>query len=127
MTAPHTILVVEDDADIRDAIVELLADHGYVAVGAANGAEALDVLATLDAQPCLILLDLMMPVMDGEAFRQAQLENPTWAKIPVILMSAYRDVAQRADQLAVDYLAKPLGMPALVDATRKYCTGEPHP
>jgi CheY-like chemotaxis protein len=123
VTASHTILVVEDDVDIRDTIVELLEDNGYSAVGASNGAEALDLLRAGETRPCLILLDLMMPVMDGHAFREAQLQNPAWATIPVILMSAYRDVAKHADELAVDYLAKPVAVPALVDATRKHCGG----
>jgi CheY-like chemotaxis protein len=124
MTALHTVLVVDDDADIRDTIVDLLQDHGYRAIPAQNGANALEVLQSVDQPPCLILLDLMMPVMDGATFRTEQLKNPQWATIPVVLMSAYRDVADQASSLAVDHLAKPLGADRLIATTRRYCSLE---
>jgi CheY-like chemotaxis protein len=118
----HLVLVVDDDRDIRDSVVELLEDHGYQAIGASNGREALDVLRTRPA-PCLILLDLMMPVMDGRGFREEQLKNPAWTEIPVIVISAYSDVEQQARALAVDHLRKPLAMRPLMDAIRRHCAG----
>ena len=69
------VLIVEDDDDVRDAIAELLADHAYSPVAAANGQDALDRLQKPDERPCVILLDLMMPVMDGWTFRAAQRAN----------------------------------------------------
>jgi CheY-like chemotaxis protein len=117
------ILVVDDDRDIRDSLVELLEEHGYPAVGASNGVEALDILRGSAAPPCLILLDLMMPVMDGREFREHQLENPAWTEIPVIVISAYSDVEQQARALAVDHLRKPLAMRPLMDAIRRHCAG----
>ena len=98
------ILVVDDDHDIRDSLVELLEDHGYQAVGAANGVEALGVLRTTPEPPCLILLDLMMPVMDGRQFREQQVKNPAWLQIPVIVISAYGNVEQQARELEVDHM-----------------------
>jgi CheY-like chemotaxis protein len=115
------ILVVDDDRDIRDSLVELLTEHGYPAVGASNGAEALAQLETRAPPPALILLDLMMPVMDGREFRERQLENPAWAAIPVIAISAYNDVERQARALAVDYLRKPLAMRSLLDAVDRHC------
>jgi len=116
------ILVVDDDRDIRDSLVELLTEHGYPAIGVGNGVEALEVLRTSAAPPCLILLDLMMPVMDGREFRERQLENPALAEIPVIVISAYNDVADQARALAAEHLPKPLSMRPLIDAVRRYCT-----
>ena len=117
------VLVVDDDRDIRDSLVEALEDHGHRAVGAANGREALDVLRTSAEPPCLILLDLMMPVMDGREFREQQVQSPALADIPVIVISAYNDVGEQARALGVDHLRKPLAMRGLLDAVRRYCHG----
>jgi len=115
------ILVVDDDRDIRDSLVELLTEHGFAAVGASNGVEALALLRTSAAPPGLILLDLMMPVMDGREFRERQVENPAWAEIPVIVISAYNDVERQAAALALDHLRKPLAVRVLLDTVRRHC------
>jgi CheY-like chemotaxis protein len=119
----HLILVVDDDRDIRDTLIETLEDHGYRAAGAANGAEALAVLRTTEPRPCLILLDLMMPVMDGQGFREEQLKNPTWAEIPVVVISAYNDVEDKARTLSAEYMRKPLGIRPLIEVVRRHCAG----
>jgi CheY-like chemotaxis protein len=119
----HLILVVDDDRDIRDSLIETLEDHGYRAAGAANGVEALSVLQTSPERPCLILLDLMMPVMDGQEFREEQLKNPMWAEIPVIVISAYADVEAQARSLAAEYMRKPLALRPLFDVVRRHCAG----
>jgi len=123
--AAHRIFVVEDEEMIRESIIEYLGDNGYDAVGAADGREALDKLeATPDATPCLILLDLMMPVMDGRSFREQQLQKPGLATIPTIVFSAYRDVAKTAGELnAAGHLAKPLKLPDLLRTVQQYCQG----
>jgi CheY-like chemotaxis protein len=120
----HVVLVVDDDRDIRDSLVEVLEDQGYRAIGAGNGREALEALSASAEPPCLILLDLMMPVMDGREFREEQLKNPAWTGIPVIVISAYNDVADQARSLAADHLRKPLGMRPLMDAVRRHCAGQ---
>jgi CheY-like chemotaxis protein len=117
------ILVVDDDRDIRDSLVELLTDHGFPAIGAGNGVEALEILRTRASPPSLILLDLMMPVMNGREFRERQLESPALSAIPVIVISAYSDVEQQARALALDHLRKPLAMRPLIDAVRRHCAG----
>ena len=81
------ILVIEDDTDIREALVFLLESEGYEVAAAENGKAALDLLSQ-GRNPELILVDLFMPVMDGLTFRKKQLGRPEIAKIPVILMSA---------------------------------------
>ena len=75
MKSPR-VLVVEDDLEIRESLMDVLEDAGFEAVGAGNGLEALDQLRGPGPQPCLIFLDLMMPRMDGRAFRQEQLAPP---------------------------------------------------
>jgi CheY-like chemotaxis protein len=117
----HLILVVDDDRDIRDSLIETLEDHGFRATGAGNGAEALDVLRKGTERPSLILLDLMMPVMDGREFREEQLKNPTWAEIPVVVISAYSDAEARARSLDAECMRKPLALRPLIDMVRRHC------
>src|SRR5690348_4685219 len=120
--AAHRIFVVEDEEMIRESIVEFLGEQGYDAVGAADGQEALDKLDGAHPRPCLILLDLMMPVMDGRSFREHQLQIPELAQIPVVVFSAYQDVAKTAIDLhAVGHLAKPLRLPDLLRTVRRHC------
>jgi CheY-like chemotaxis protein len=129
MMAAHRIFVVDDEEMIRESLVEFLDEHGYDAVGAAHGRDALDKLAASDLLPCLILLDLMMPVMDGRSFREEQLQTPALAAIPVVVFSAYRDVAKTAGELnAAGHLAKPLNLTTLLQTVRRHCSnGAPAP
>jgi CheY-like chemotaxis protein len=125
----HHILVVDDDADIRETLIELIRDQGYDAIGACDGREALDRLRTSGTKPCLILLDLMMPKMDGWEFRQAQSTDPALADIPVVVVSAYRNSHRGAELDAVDHLDKPVEMQSLVDLIHRHCpdpTASPH-
>lgn len=118
----HRVLVVEDDLEIRESLIEALEDEGYEAVGAGNGLEALDRLHGPGPQPCLILLDLMMPHMDGRTFRQEQLRRPELASIPVVVISAFRDVTHIAQELkAAALLKKPFQLHELVSVARKHC------
>jgi CheY-like chemotaxis protein len=118
----HKVLVVEDDTEIREALVELLEDQGCDVVEAANGERALAYLRSTDALPCLILLDLMMPVMDGHAFREAQFQDPVLASIPVVVVSAHRDVQGNAEQLkAATFIKKPPRLEELVSAIAQHC------
>jgi CheY-like chemotaxis protein len=118
----HTVLVVEDDVDIRQALVEILEDQGFETLGARDGADALDILSRATDLPCVILLDLMMPVMDGAAFREAQRNDPRIASIPVVVLSAYRDVDRHAAPLdAVSVLRKPPSVRELVTVLRAHC------
>ena len=116
----HPILIVEDDADIRVALMDVLEEHGYEPVGAVNGLDALEKLREGALKPCLIVLDLMMPVMDGRAFREEQLREPALAQIPVVVCSAYREIADQALRLT-EFLRKPLDVDDLVAAVRRYC------
>ncbi len=100
------MLVVDDDMDIRSVVSELLSDEGYQVKTAINGRDA---LATLSSwQPDVILLDLMMPIMDGWTFLTTQQSNRELRCIPVIVMSASHSLPQEGKRLAVaDVVAKP--------------------
>jgi CheY-like chemotaxis protein len=113
------ILIVEDDADLREMMAQLLALEGFDAATAANGREALDYLRH-HAAPKLILLDLMMPVMDGWEFRREQQLDASIAHVPVVVLSAL-DRGRANDVIADDFLKKPLDFDRLVEVVRSYC------
>jgi CheY-like chemotaxis protein len=114
------VLIVEDDADLRTMMAELLTLEGYTAAAVANGREALDYLLDGHDQPSVILLDLMMPVMDGWEFRRAMKDDPKLADLPVIVLSALdQSIARGVDSVA--YLKKPLDFDRLLTLVRKHC------
>jgi CheY-like chemotaxis protein len=116
------VLVIDDDPYIREVITELLEDEGYAVIQAANGLEAMQSLRQQLSQPCLILLDLMMPQMNGWEFRAAQQQVPHLAAIPVVTISAHADLLKVAQQLhAVEHLAKPLDIERLLNIVERYC------
>ncbi len=117
--APGTVLLVEDDFDLRDALVPILEDEGHRVVSAANGKEALDRLHDMP-KPSVILLDLMMPVMSGEEFRAEQLRDPALASIPVVVVSARPHIEERAARLgAAGCLQKPFEVEHLLEMVRR--------
>jgi CheY-like chemotaxis protein len=119
--ARDCVLVVDDDKEIRESLVELLEDYGCPAVGAENGLKAMELLLTTD-QTCLIFLDLSMPVMDGNAFREEQVKREKLKNIPVILISAFPDLRNHSKAMQVDdYMQKPLDAAHVIDLARRYC------
>lgn len=113
-TAKH-ILIVEDSVDLQALLARLLTKQGYTVTRALNGQEGLDVLHRMTAPPHLILLDIMMPVMDGFVFRQEMQKDPGLASIPVIVMTADSQPESKAHQLhAAALLKKPLDMDQLL-------------
>jgi CheY-like chemotaxis protein len=116
------VLVVDDDTDIRETIEEVLADNDFPAIGAENGAVALERLRSDVEPPCVILLDMMMPVMDGRAFRLAQRNDPTLSNIPVVVLTAHASGERSARELQVDhFLKKPVDLRTLLDVIGRYC------
>ena len=114
------ILVVDDDHDLREAVCDVLGDAGYRVDGAGNGAEALRFLAAADPLPDLILLDVMMPIMDGYRFRQAQLADPQLAAVPTIALSA-GPLDERIQHLQFTaWMAKPVSVVALLSAVERH-------
>ena len=99
------VVVVEDDDDLRELVVQHLAELGFESVGFGNGRTALAALRRPGGLPAVILLDLEMPVMTGWEFRREQLRDPLLARIPVVVASGADAAAFEADA----YLAKPYG------------------
>jgi CheY-like chemotaxis protein len=113
------ILIVEDDADLREMMAQLLTLEGYRAEAVSNGRDALEYLSR-GPRPDLILLDLMMPVMDGWEFRRRQREDPALAALPVVVLSAL-DQARALDLGGTAFLKKPLDFDRLLELVRQYC------
>jgi len=115
------LLLVEDDYDVRIGLAILLEMEGFEVRMAMDGIEALEVLRG-GFRPGLILLDLMMPVMNGQEFLAAQRLEPGFAAVPVVLLSGASEIVVRAAELGtVGYLPKPLNLPALLEIAWRYC------
>ncbi len=120
------VIVVVDDTDgIRDLIADTLTDAGYTVACAANGADALGVVA--DTDPALILLDLHMPIMDGWQFMRALADRSL--RTPVVVMTAAGEASRHAHELrAVGWLRKPFDLTDLLGIVDQvYRTAEPSP
>jgi CheY-like chemotaxis protein len=114
-----TVLIVEDDVDTREMLGRFLELEGYRVETACNGRQALDQLEA-GSKACVIVLDLMMPVMDGWQFRREQARRDSLAKIPVIVVSAAG--RERISQIDADaYLSKPVDLEELLARIGRYC------
>jgi CheY-like chemotaxis protein len=118
-THDDTVLVVEDDDEARANLIQLLQFEGFVAKGFENGAAALDYMKK-SKEPCLVVLDMRMPVMDGAELRAALLRDPRLAAIPVVVVTAY-DPSAAAGLGAVRVFRKPLDFDALMNVVREHC------
>jgi CheY-like chemotaxis protein len=117
------VMVVEDDEDIRTTLTALLSDEGYAVVGYRNGRLALDALKGGE-RPAVILLDLMMPEMDGWQFRRAQLANPALDEIPVVLITAATAERVRREEFS-EVLRKPLKLDQVLGAVARFAAPSP--
>jgi CheY-like chemotaxis protein len=121
-TDPRPVLVVDDNTDLLELMRYLLKRRGIETETATNGDEALEQLRS-GVDPSLILLDLMMPVKDGFAFRREQLADPKLAHIPVIIFSGHYDVQEVGPQLkALACAQKGDNLADLADLVLKHCT-----
>jgi CheY-like chemotaxis protein len=115
------ILIVEDDPDIRDTMAQILDEEGYRTFKACSGLDALQQLRD-GLRPHLILLDLMMPVMDGWQFREEQEKNPAISAIPVVLISAAGQIGRDVPRLTRGtYIRKPISFEVLLSTVEKFC------
>jgi two-component system response regulator MprA len=120
MAIGPTILVVDDDVDIRDSMCLVLQHSGYRTVTAANGAEALRALSN-GTSIDLILLDMMMPIMDGWGFRKAQVAATSFAQVPVVVLTGDGRAPAKAEAIgAAGYLKKPLDLDDLLAVVARY-------
>ncbi|MFI5398085.1 MAG: response regulator [Candidatus Binatia bacterium] len=118
--SPRPILVVEDDPSLQIILSYFLKRAGYTVIAANNGKEALRILRA-GVDPCLIVLDLMMPVMDGVEFMSLQLEEPRLSQLPVVLCSAAPGLEAKAAQLgAVAHVQKPFNFESLLDVVNAH-------
>ncbi len=115
-----TILHVEDDESIRMALGFALKDEGYKVHTALNGKEALDFLAVHFSEIDLILLDVMMPVMDGFTFYNEKLNNKSLAEIPTIIYSADDRIKGRAAAIGLPFISKPFNLEDVFEGIEKY-------
>jgi CheY-like chemotaxis protein len=112
------VLVVEDDPDVRDGLIGIVEEMGFKVIGAENGAEALALGRRV--KPCLILLDLMLPVMNGWDFRLAQEQDPELGDVPVIVVTAAGDAEREARALgAAAGLSKPFAIDELQEVVAR--------
>lgn len=120
MSTEKRILIIEDDASIRESLKELLSEEGYQIFEAENGLHGLQVLENLkDSLPALILLDLSMPIMGGMEFLQIQKNDDRWKLIPVAVLTAAGGTSK--PHLADDFLRKPLHLDHLFRMVEKWC------
>ena len=118
MQSPHQVLVVDDDEGVRELMVMALSSVGYEVVSAPDGAAALKLLAT--TRPAVILLDLLMPTMDGWEFARLYEQRPG-PHAPIIVLTAARDAQARATEIKADaWLAKPFHLDALFACVEQY-------
>lgn len=124
--AKPTVLVVDDDGDLLEVLREVLEEEGYRSITARNGQHALELLRAGE-KPCLILLDLKMPGMDGEEFRRLQLADSRLADIPVVGFTGLSNGEAEARRLALaSYLRKPVKLHQLLEAIAHYCSDPDH-
>jgi|SRR5579871_650913 len=118
-----TVLVVDDERAVLDGLGELLESEGYRVATATDGQDALDQLRT-GLRPCAILLDLMMPGMDGWDFRHEQTQDPNLSDIPVVIITAvgFSEKSVKAQFGDIDFVPKPVPVDALLAAVRRRST-----
>jgi len=117
-----SVLVVDDDDDFRDSVAQVLDEDGFAVLTASDGREAIEVLHSASTKPSVILLDMMMPVMDGWEFREAQRNDPELASIPVAVFSAQPNIEATARSIeAAACFRKPLSLDYLIDTLDSLC------
>ncbi len=116
--ATRSVLVVDDDPDICEVIQTVLEVHGYRVVTARDGVDALEQLRAGE-RPSMIILDLMMPRMNGLQFRDEQTRDPALRAIPVLVLTGDGRADAKAAALGVEGLRKPVELATLLDAVRR--------
>lgn len=119
---PLDLVIIEDDTDVREAIEEVLNEEGYTTRSFGAGDDALAALEAMPVLPKLILLDLMMPKMNGWQFRELQRGLPHVLAIPTVILSADNNVTQNLHALGAEgYLRKPIHIKTLLELVERFC------
>ena len=113
------VLIVEDDDEVREMMRLLLQSHGYETMTARNGQEGL--AAMRERRPCIVLLDIHMPLMTGWEFRERQLQDPLLAQVPVVCITALFDPEAVVRKLGIPCLPKPADFPAVIQEVQNAC------
>jgi CheY-like chemotaxis protein len=121
--AEGPILIVDDDPDIREVLAEALIDLGFEVVTAAHGRDALALLARMAVPPSAILLDLMMPIMDGYGFLEERTKDGLLRSIPLAIVTAGHGIDRGRIGAGTRIVRKPFDMDLLVDVLRAMQTG----
>jgi two-component system response regulator CpxR len=108
------VLVVDDDLDVREVLADTLKDRGFDVITAANGLEALKLIRSMTTRPSIILLDLMMPVMDGYGFLEERRNDPALAAIPLAVVTAGHGVDRSRLGNGAPLIPKPFNFPQLL-------------
>lgn len=118
----HPLMVIEDDDDIRELMKAMLEAEGYYLVTASNGAEGFALLSQIP-KPCMILLDMMMPIMDGWTFSEEAKKNSRYQSIPLLAVTAFAEQISSKDRF-YGVLKKPIRLDLLLDLVRHHCPSE---
>jgi CheY-like chemotaxis protein len=117
------VMIVEDDEDVREMMQLLLKSHGYETMTAANGQEALDRMR--DRKPCMVLLDIHMPLVSGWEFRERQLQDPALKDVPVVCLTALFDPEDVVRRLGIPCLPKPAHFSSVMHEVEAACGRPP--
>ncbi|MBA2541678.1 MAG: response regulator [Deltaproteobacteria bacterium] len=122
MTDRNGVLIVEDDLDIREALEAVLVHHGFSTFAAENGEVALDRMRSDATRPYVILLDVVMPVMDGHELHRNLRGDPELCDIPIVLLTAHSRGDDDARAMQADgFLKKPCDRDTLVAMINRFC------
>lgn len=116
----HVVLIVEDDVSLRETLLLVLEDLNYRVIAVENGQQALARLREMANLPCIILLDLMMPVMNGWQFLEAKQKDAVLSAVPVVVMSAVAETSAWSIEVA-GHLTKPASYDQLVAVVQQNC------
>lgn len=117
----NKLLIIDDTLEMHSLLRTLLTEEGYVVHCVSNGQAALRYLRSVEELPGLIFLDLMMPIMDGYEFREAQLSDPRLANTPVVIITADGQIQSKKDKIhAVDSLKKPIDVDIMLQVIARY-------
>ena len=114
-----SILIIEDEESIRQTLRDVFELKGFTVYSATNGAEGIRELREMPQKPCVVLLDLMMPVVNGWQFLDVQRNDPKLSDIPIIICSAYEESAKAVHPEG--FVAKPVQLATLLAAVNKFC------
>jgi CheY-like chemotaxis protein len=120
LNGEKSVMVVDDDPSVRESMSQLLEAKGYVVLQADNGQAALELLKKEPHFPCLVILDLAMPIMDGRRFLKIRAEDPILREIPVVVVSGNPRLPQPPKGIEA-YLTKPVNVDRLIDVVEHHC------